>query len=302
MPSPAVLPPASPLQAIVTRPEREALQWVQALRARGIAAAALPLIAIGPPPDLQALQAARARVQALDYRALMFVSGNAAQHFLDPDTALALASQALAAIKTRAWSPGPGTAQTLVALGVPAHLIDRPAHGAVQFDSESLWEQVHGQVAPGDRVLVVRGTEAGAAAQHGSGREWLAQQLQAAGARAEFAVAYTRGAPVFTAAQQALVQSALAQGALWLLAIGGPAGIAGALSLSIFSLLIASSRNPAPMLRYMPPGSAIGVLAALVYRGLDLALPDPSSATPPPSCSSPGSAPRCSPCGTVQTW
>ena len=217
MPSPAVLPPASPLQAIVTRPEREALQWVQALRARGIAAAALPLIAIGPPPDLQALQAARARVQALDYRALMFVSGNAAQHFLDPDTALALASQAPAAIKTRAWSPGPGTAQTLVALGVPAHLIDRPAHGAVQFDSESLWEQVHGQVAPGDRVLVVRGTEAGAAAQHGSGREWLAQQLQAAGARAEFAVAYTRGAPVFTAAQQALVQSALAQGALWLL-------------------------------------------------------------------------------------
>ncbi len=217
MPSPAVLPPASPLQAIVTRPEREALQWVQALRARGIAAAALPLIAIGPPPDLQALQAARARVQALDYRALMFVSGNAAQHFLDPDTALALASQALAAIKTRAWSPGPGTAQTLVALGVPAHLIDRPAHGAVQFDSESLWEQVHGQVAPGDRVLVVRGTEAGAAAQHGSGREWLAQQLQAAGARAEFAVAYTRGAPVFTAEQQALVQSALAQGALWLL-------------------------------------------------------------------------------------
>ena len=217
MPSPAVLPPASPLQAIVTRPEREALQWVQALRARGIAAAALPLIAIGPPPDLQALQAARARVQALDYRALMFVSGNAAQHFLDPDTALALASQAPAAIKTRAWSPGPGTAQTLVALGVPAHLIDRPAHGAVQFDSESLWEQVHGQVAPGDRVLVVRGTEAGAAAQHGSGREWLAQQLQAAGARAEFAVAYTRGAPVFTAEQQALVQSALAQGALWLL-------------------------------------------------------------------------------------
>ena len=217
MPSPAVLPPASPLQAIVTRPEREALQWVQALRARGIAAAALPLIAIGPPPDLQALQAARARVQALDYRALMFVSGNAAQHFLDPNTTLALASQAPAAIKTRAWSPGPGTAQTLVALGVPAHLIDRPAHGAVQFDSESLWEQVHGQVAPGDRVLVVRGTEAGAAAQHGSGREWLAQQLQAAGARAEFAVAYTRGAPVFTAEQQALVQSALAQGALWLL-------------------------------------------------------------------------------------
>lgn len=204
-------------QVLVTRPEREALEWVQALRARGIAAEALPLIGIGPPPDAPALQAARARVQALGYRALMFVSGNAAQHFLDPNTALALASQAPAAIKTRVWSPGPGTAQTLVALGVPAQLIDRPAHDAAQFDSESLWAQVHGQVAPGERVLVVRGTEAGTAVQHGTGREWLAQQLQAAGAQAEFVVAYARGAPVFTPAQQALARAAAASGALWLL-------------------------------------------------------------------------------------
>lgn len=217
MSSPAALQPVRPPQAIVTRPEREALQWVQALQARGIAAEALPLIAIGPPPDLQALQAARARVQALHYRALMFVSGNAAQHFLDPNTVLALASQAPAAIKTRAWSPGPGTAQTLCALSMPAHLIDRPAHDAVQFDSESLWAQVQGQITPGDRVLVVRGTETGAAAQDGTGRAWLAQQLQAAGAQAEFVVAYTRGAPVFTAEQRALAHAAVAHGALWLL-------------------------------------------------------------------------------------
>lgn len=216
MPSPAAfLPPARAPQVIVTRPEREAVQWVQALQARGIAAEALPLIAIGPPPDAAALQAARAQV--LDYRALMFVSGNAAQHFLDPNTALALASQAPAAIKTRVWSPGPGTAQTLCALGVPAHLIDRPAHDAAQFDSEALWAQVRGQVAPGERVLVVRGTEAGAAAQDGTGRAWLAQQLQAAGAQAEFVVAYTRGVPVFTPAQQALVRAAVAGGAIWLL-------------------------------------------------------------------------------------
>ena len=213
MASPAAMPPAP--QVIVTRPEREALQWVQALQARGIAAEALPLIAIGPPPDLQAVQEARARV--LDYRALMFVSGNAAQHFLDSKTALVLASQAPPAIKTRVWSPGPGTAQTLRALGVPAACIDRPAHDAVQFDSEALWAQVHGQIGPGDRVLVVRGTETGTAAQEGTGREWLAQQLRAAGAQAEFVVAYTRGAPVFNAAQKALVCSAVASGALWLL-------------------------------------------------------------------------------------
>ena len=216
MANPAALPSLVPVpQVIVTRPEREALQWVQALQARGIAAQALPLIGIGPPPDMQALETARARV--LDYRALMFVSGNAAQHFLDPKTAQTLASQALTAIKTRVWSPGPGTAQTLCALGVPAACIDRPAHHAAQFDSESLWAQVHGQITAGDRVLVVRGTEAGTTPAEGTGREWLAQQLQAAGAQAEFVVAYTRIAPLFSAAQQALAQAAAAGGALWLL-------------------------------------------------------------------------------------
>ena len=66
-------------------------------------------------------------------------------------------------------------------------------------------------------MLVVRGTEAGTAPTEGTGREWLAQQLQAAGAQAEFVVAYTRGAPVFTPAQQQLVSAAVAGGTLWLL-------------------------------------------------------------------------------------
>ncbi|MTH35540.1 hypothetical protein GL279_13110 [Paracoccus limosus] len=58
--------------------------------------------------------------------------------------------------------------------------------------------------------------------------------------------------------------------------LGGPAGIASALSLCIFILIIGSARNPTPMLTYMPTGASIGVLAALAYRGLDLALPDPA--------------------------
>ncbi|MDD2713714.1 MAG: uroporphyrinogen-III synthase, partial [Simplicispira sp.] len=126
---------ATPL-TLVTRPAREAAQWVAALQQRGIDAQALPLIDIGPPPDAQALNTARQHVT--DYRAIMLVSGNAAQHFFDPKTALTLADKALPAIKTRVWSPGPGTAQTLQALGVPAARIDRPAHDAVQFDSEAL--------------------------------------------------------------------------------------------------------------------------------------------------------------------
>lgn len=208
-------PAASAPLVIVTRPAREAAEWAAALQARGIAAQALALIDIGPPPDAQALQAARAQLGA--FRAVMLVSGNAAQHFFDPNTALALAGQGLAAIKTRVWSPGPGTARTLRALGVPAERIDCPAHDAAQFDSEALWQQVHGQIAPGDRVLVVRGAEAGSAQADGHGREWLAQQLQAAGAQVQFIAAYTRAAPAFTPAQQAWAGKAAGSGALWLL-------------------------------------------------------------------------------------
>lgn len=58
--------------------------------------------------------------------------------------------------------------------------------------------------------------------------------------------------------------------------LGGPAGIASALSLCIFSLVIGAARDPSPMLTYMPPGAAIGVVAALAYRALDLSLPDPA--------------------------
>lgn len=201
-------------RVIVTRPEREALQWVASLQARGIDAQALPLIAITPPADASALDAARAR--AAGYRAIMVVSSNAAQHFFDQKTAEALSGQASEAIKTRVWSPGPGTARALQTLGVHAARIDIPALDAAQFDSESLWAVVHGQIGPGDRVLIVRGTEAGATEQ-GTGRDWLARQIQAAGGQVDFVVAYTRGAPAWDAAQQAQARAAAVDGSLWLL-------------------------------------------------------------------------------------
>lgn len=201
-------------RVIVTRPEREALQWVAALQARGIAAQALPLIAISPPTDADALQAARDHIA--DYRAVMLVSSNAAQHFFDKNTALALTGQTQAAIKTRVWSPGPGTARALQALGLGAACIDQPATDAAQFDSESLWAQVHHQIGPGDRVLIVRGTEVGAH-QQGTGRDWLAQQITAAGGQVDFVVAYTRGVPDWSEAQRTQARQAASDGTLWLL-------------------------------------------------------------------------------------
>ncbi|MFE1572842.1 uroporphyrinogen-III synthase [Comamonas odontotermitis] len=215
---------------IVTRPQPEADAWVSQLQAHGVPARALPLIEIGPatlPADQQAASEARAACQRGGrYGAIMLVSGNAAQYFLDEKLALALSCQAPTAIKTRVWSPGPGTARAALAQGIPATLIDQPAPGAAQFDSESLWAQVSSQVpamaAAGLRVLVVRGASEGDggsgenSASGGTGRQWLATQLQAAGVGVDFVAVYERRMPQWTPEQMAHARTALTDGSIWL--------------------------------------------------------------------------------------
>lgn len=203
--------------AIVTRPAREAAQWAADLQARGIAAQALPLIAINPVSDpalRQALQ--RAREAFASYHAVMFVSSNAAQYFFESDQHEALMQKAQAAINTRAWAPGPGTLAALLQAGLARARVDAPAADAAQFDSEALWQVVAQQIRPGDRVLIVRGTNA-PATEGGNGREWLAQRIAAAGGSVEFVAAYERGAPRLDAAQQALARAAASDGTVWLL-------------------------------------------------------------------------------------
>ena len=208
---------SKPPRAIVTRPEREAAQWVARLQARGIAASALPLIAITAvhsPALRQALE--QAREQMGRYRAVMFVSGNAAQHFFESNQAPTLDQQALTAINTRVWAPGPGTVAMLRDAGVPGERIDAPGADAAQYDSEALWQVVAGQIGPGDRVLIVRGTsEPGAAG--GTGRDWLAAQIGAAGGAVDFVAAYERRAPTLNADQLALARGAAGDGSIWLL-------------------------------------------------------------------------------------
>ncbi|MCM2346135.1 MULTISPECIES: uroporphyrinogen-III synthase [Comamonadaceae] len=203
---------------IVTRPAREAAHWVEQLGARGHAATALPLIAIGPCTDPAARTAlAQARAHLDRYRAAMFVSGNAADYFFDQKEPLAPGAIAPSAITTRAWAPGPGTVQALVHAGVPRERIDSPAPDALQFDSEALWQRVAPQVRAGDRILIVRGCSEGSAPGPGQGRDWLARQIEQAGATVDFVVAYTRGAPHLTPEQTALAHAAASDGSWWLL-------------------------------------------------------------------------------------
>lgn len=200
------------MRVIVTRPEREALHWVQALRAQGLDAQPLPLMAVGPVRSPDAQRALAAAWQNLGhFAAVMFVSANAVRHFF---AACPLgAAWPTGPRGPRAWAPGPGTADALRVAGVPTHRIDQPAPQAPQFDSESLWAVVRSQLQPGQRLLLVRGADAQG---HSAGRDWLAQQLVAQGASVHTVLAYQRCPPVLTAPEQALLDAASRDGSVWL--------------------------------------------------------------------------------------
>ncbi|AMM25512.1 uroporphyrinogen-III synthase [Variovorax sp. PAMC 28711] len=193
------------VRVIVTRPLREAQRWVNDLRAAGVDAVALPLIQIAPVDDVEPLRAAWRRIDA--YAAVMSVSAAAVEEFFRHQRAEAL--QPL----PRWWATGPGTARALGQAGVPAASIDTPAHDAGRFDSEALWAHVRAQVTPGARVLIVRG---GDASGRPTGRDWLAQEVDAAGARRDTVVAYRRLAPGFAANEQAIAAEGASGRAIWL--------------------------------------------------------------------------------------
>ena len=203
-------------RVLVTRPKRDADRWVLDLSARGFNAIALPLIEVGPVehPD----ELVRVWQQLAGYTAVMFVSGNAVEHFFALKPALALAFIGESTIKTRAWATGPGTSNALLRAGVAPEWLDAPPPDADQFDSEGLWRVVQSQVRPGDRVLIVRGADSasGGSAGQGLGREWFANRLAGAGAVAEFAVSYQRRAPIFSDQEQALARRAATDGSVWL--------------------------------------------------------------------------------------
>lgn len=195
---------------IVTRVAEEAQAWVEALQRAGhgttpVRAEALPLIEIAPVPDAQPLQEAWRRITS--FAAVMFVSASAARHFL------AHAPHAPHALRARLWATGPGTQRALLEAGCDPALVDAPAANANQFDSEALWGKVAQQVAPGSRVLIVRGADAQG---HITGRDWLATQLEAAGADVEQVAAYVRRGPAFTEPQRARMAAAAADGSIWL--------------------------------------------------------------------------------------
>lgn len=198
------------MRVVITRPAGDAQAWVNALQAAGHQALALPLIDVGPAIDAQPV------VQAWDqwpqFQAVMFVSAQAVRFFFSHSPA------GLTWVNgPRCWATGPGTHKALLQAGVPESCIDSPAADAVQFDSEALWRRVSTQVQVGRPVLIVRGQD-GAVTEglaNGAGRDWLAQQIEAAGAQVHFVVAYERRLPDWTVEQKEQAHQAATDGHVW---------------------------------------------------------------------------------------
>jgi len=208
------------MRVIVTRPLLEAKRWVDALCEAGYKAEALPLIGVAPPADPGAVVAAWNRLGSFD--AVMFVSGNAVDHFfaLKPPGAPVFGMDG--APKTRAFVTGPGSFSALKRAQVNPQWIDMPDKAAEQFDSEALWAVVSHRVHAPFRVLIVRGSGSTSSegsdskADEGAGRDWFAAQVRAAGGSVEFVVSYQRRPPQFSASERAMVQQAAADGSVWL--------------------------------------------------------------------------------------
>jgi uroporphyrinogen-III synthase len=209
------------MRVIVTRPKNEARQWVDTLSQAGYDAQALSLIGVLPAPDPAAVAATWQRLNTFD--AVMFVSGNAVDHFFALKPALAPEFTEDDATELRAFVTGPGSFSALKRAQVDVQRIDMPDRDAGQFDSEALWQVVAHRVQPGYRVLIVRGTgSSGSVDAHtqelpdGAGRDWFADQVRAAGGTVEFVVSYQRRAPELLASEREVACQSATDGTVWL--------------------------------------------------------------------------------------
>lgn len=132
-----------------------------------------------------------------DYDLIIFVSGNAARFYLDLFAQLGVG---------RRWpghtllaTVGQASAQPLYDAGFIAHthILHPPSDGQAQ-DSEALWSLLQPLMRRLKRVLIVRGE---------TGREWLGQQLERAGATVRRHAVYRRERARWTTEQNQRIKA-----------------------------------------------------------------------------------------------
>jgi len=156
---------------VVTRPREQAGELARLLEAEGAEVVVFPTIAIAPPPDPAALDAAVCAAASYDW--VVFTSANGVRAFFDRVAALGRDVRELA--RARIAAIGPETAAAL-----EARLV-RPAAVPEEFRAEGLLDALAGEDLRGRRVLLPRAAGA---------RAVLPAELGARGARVDEVVAY----------------------------------------------------------------------------------------------------------------
>lgn len=213
-------------RVVVTRPQPQCDEWVDALGLAGWTAIAFPLLTIGPSPHPHVVRETVIELlndsvgeEKAPLSAVMFVSGAAFFGFVDAlGPSLWAQLKARVAFGTRFWLTGPGSAKALLSAGIPIEAMDFPGRqngsdaatdGTVNLlDSEALWAMVRSQVnatSGPHKVLLVRGAD-----EKGqlSGNPWMATQLAGVGVQVHSVLAYQRHAPANTPDRQAIWQRA----------------------------------------------------------------------------------------------
>ena len=157
-------------RVLITRPRDQAVELWRRLYELGADVQVQPAIEISDPPDWQPVDEAIGRLDHYDW--IVFSSANGVRYFLER---VCLRSDVRSLGPLRIAAIGPGTAEELAQYRLRADLIPP------QYRAESLAEALRGE-SPGKRFLLVRASR---------GREVLAEQLSAAGARVDQVVAYT---------------------------------------------------------------------------------------------------------------
>lgn len=165
---------------VLTRPAGQNAALAACLRERGRVVLELPALQLTAlavtPPD------------PAGFDLVVFVSGNAVRMFLDARHSATGPLSWPAGVP--AATVGPSSAAALRAhagFGAMPDIL-QPAADAASFDSESLWQELERLPVMPQRVLLVRG----GVGQAGSGRDWLAGRLRAAGADVTVHCAYRR--------------------------------------------------------------------------------------------------------------
>ena len=155
---------------VITRDRRQAMDLAEPLEALGAETLLAPMIEIGPPADLRALEDAVARLETYDW--LIFTSVNGVRYFVE---ALDRSSADLRALKARICAIGPATRGSIEAL----HLkVDRMPE---EYVAESLLTAFESEDLNSRRILIPRAAVA---------RDVIPVELARRGASVEVVEAY----------------------------------------------------------------------------------------------------------------